>query len=164
MGEVVLPSPLLAEQGTDFVDLLATGSSVSDRQFPDPEYCEGALAAVFADYGALTLTAAQTLQALARNADPAKARLRTGSDPRYQVDPVLDLCALLWERADAMERQQLEVVALQEAVFPIGEDEGGTRRPVDCSRPHRTLPNWNEGTNYIPNRRCQYHQGAVGGR
>lgn len=130
LGEVVLPSPLLAEQGTDFVDLLATGSSVSDRQFPDPEYCEGALAAVFADYGALTLTAAQTLQALARNADPAKARLRTGSDPRYQVDPVLDLCALLWERADAMERQQLEVVALQEAVFPIGEDEGGTVRRI----------------------------------
>ncbi|MBK6763160.1 MAG: DUF3883 domain-containing protein [Micrococcales bacterium] len=130
LREVVLPSPLLEEQGPAFVHLLAAGSTVSDRHFPDPEFCEGELAAVCADYGATALTAARSLQALARHLDPAKAVLRVGSDSRYRIDPVLDLCALMWDRADASERQQLEGVARAEAVFPVGEDEAGRVRRI----------------------------------
>lgn len=130
LGDVVFPSPLLGDAGPGFASLLKTGTQVSGRRFPDPEFCDGELTAVCADYGATALTAAESLQALARYSDPTMTALRFGPDTRYRVDPVLDLCTLMWERADADERQEVEEAAPAEAVFPIGEDEDGTVRRI----------------------------------
>ncbi len=130
LGEVVLPWPLLGAAGADFAELLAADSRVEAKRFPDPEYCDGELTAVCADYGATALSAAQSLQALARHVEPSAATLRTGSDPRYRVDPVLELCTLMWERAGADERRELEEIASSEQVFPIGENEDGTVRRI----------------------------------
>jgi hypothetical protein len=130
LGEVAFPSPLLGEAGPAFAEMLKTNTHLSGRRFPDPEFCDGELTAVCADYGAPALTAAESLQALARHSDPAKSTLRFGADTRYRVDPLLDLCTLMWERADADERLELEEVAPTEAVFPVGEDEGGAVRRI----------------------------------
>ena len=43
---------------------------------------------------------------------------------------MLDLCTLMWERADADERQELESTAPAEPVFPVGENEDGTVRRI----------------------------------
>ncbi len=126
LGEAVLPAPILGEQGPLFAALLAKGSAVDGRRFPDPEFCEGSLATVCADYGARPLSPAESLVALAANVDPAKAVLQLGPDPRFRIDPVLDLCTELWERADADDRHELEECARHERVFPVGENHDGT--------------------------------------
>lgn len=126
LAEAVLPTPILGAQGHEFAELLRADITVDGRKFPDPEYCEGNLAAVCAAYGAVALDPIATLRALARNVDAAKAVLRPEPGSRYRIDPVLDLCSALWERSDAEDRQELEDVARQEAVYPIGENENGT--------------------------------------
>ena len=126
LSEAVLPTPVLGAHGPDFAALLRTGSSVGGRRFPDPQYCEGELATVCVTYGAVALSPVGTLNALAEAGDPVRTVLRQGPAGRFRVDPVLDLCATLWENADADDRQELQATARRVAVFPIGEDAGGT--------------------------------------
>ena len=130
LGEAVLPAPVLGADGPAFASLLRQNSTVDGHRFPDPEFCEGVLAAVCADYGALALTPAASLKALADNVDASKAGLQDGSDTRFRIDPVLDLCTSLWERADADDRHELEQSARHELVFPVGENEDGTIRRI----------------------------------
>lgn len=130
LGDVVFPPSLLGDSGYDFAKALVTNTHISDRRFPDPEFCDGEVTNVCVAYGAIALTAAESLQVLARHSDPSKTTLLTGSDTRYRIDPVLDLCTHMWERADANERQELEETALIELVFPIGENEDGTVRRI----------------------------------
>lgn len=130
LGDVVFPSPLLGESGPDFAKLLKNGTQVVGRRLPDSEFCDGELTAVCTDYGATALTAAESLQALALQSDQAKTTLRLGPDTRYRVDPLLELCTLMWERADADERQELESTAPVEPVLPVGENEDGTVRRI----------------------------------
>lgn len=130
LGEVVLPAPILGERGPQFAALLAKDSAVEGRRFPDPEFCEGSLAAVAAAYGALPLNPAASLVALAANVDPSKAVLQAGPDNRFRIDPVLDICTELWERADADDRQALEECARQERVFPVSENQDGTVKRI----------------------------------
>ncbi|QNE14849.1 hypothetical protein [Pseudarthrobacter sp. NBSH8] len=108
LNEAVFPSPALDAEGSDFTDLLKADCVVNGRQFPDPELCEGSLARVCAAYGSVALSPIDSLRALAQNLDTGKTALRPGPDSRYRVDPVLDLCALLWERSGAADRQALE--------------------------------------------------------
>ncbi|MBA3990984.1 MAG: hypothetical protein H0X54_08100, partial [Propionibacteriales bacterium] len=160
LGDVVLPSPLLGDAGPDFAQLLATDTQVEGRRFPDPEFCDGELTAVCADYGATALTSAETLQALARHADPSKAALRTGPDSRYRIDPVLDVCTLMWERAGADERQELEEIAPAEQVFPIGENEDGTVRRIALSEESAFYPPASSAEE-LPLRRIRFLAHAV---
>lgn len=126
LAQAVLPSPSLGLLGRDFAALLRSDSTIEGRRFPDPEFCVASLARVSAAYGATALTASQTLSALARWVDPARATLREARDGRYRVDPVLDLCVALWESSDASDRQRLQAEASKHPVFPIGENEDGT--------------------------------------
>lgn len=130
LAQAVVPTPILDSSGSEFASLLKPGSGVDGRQFPDPAFCQGSLAAVCADYGATALSPVETLRALARNVDPQKAAFTVGADPRFRIDPVLDLCALLWERSGASDRQALEAIARDEPVFPIGENEDGTVKRI----------------------------------
>lgn len=130
LAEAVLPSPILAAEGSAFAELLKVDCTLSGRRFPDPEFCEGSLASVSASYGAVALSPVDSLRALAHNLDTGKAGLKPGPDSRYQTDPVLDLCALLWERSDAADRQALEESARLEPVFPVGENDDGTVRRI----------------------------------
>lgn len=131
LAAAVFPSPVLDGEGSAFAELLKADCAVGGRHFPDPEFCDGALAAVCAAYGAVALTPVASLRALAHNVDTGKATLRPGPDTRFRVDPVLDLCAVLWERSDAADRQALEDRARLEPVFPVGEnDDGAVRRIV----------------------------------
>jgi hypothetical protein len=125
LPHVVLPAPTLGGAGGTLAGLLRPGSRVDGKRFPDPEFCEGRLARVCAAYGATALDSIETLRALARNADPAKTGLTPESGGRFFVDPVLDLCAALWENVGAADRKQLQNAAREEAVFPIGEDGEG---------------------------------------
>ncbi|MGM9470822.1 hypothetical protein ACS5PJ_02315 [Pseudarthrobacter sp. YS3] len=130
LNEAVFPSSVLGAAGPDFVDLLKADCVVSGRQFPDSEFCEGSLAKVCAAYGSVELSPINSLRALAHNLDTGKAAFRSGPDSRYRVDPVLDLCALLWERCDAADRQALEEGSRLEPVFPVGENDDGTVRRI----------------------------------
>jgi hypothetical protein len=125
LPEVVLPAPTLGAGGGTFAGLIRPGSLVDGKRFPDPEFCEGRLARVCAAYGATALDSVKTLRALARNVDPAKAGLTPEPGGRFFIDPVLDLCAVLWENAGAADRKQLQDAARGEAVFPVGEDGEG---------------------------------------
>jgi hypothetical protein len=129
LPEVVLPAPTMGEGGGTFAGLIRPASLADGKRFPDPEFCGGRLARVCAAYGATALGSAETLRALARNVDPARAGLEPEPGGRFLVDPVLDLCAGLWENAGASERKQLQDAAREEAVFPVGEDgEGNVNR------------------------------------
>lgn len=126
LAESVLPTPVLGAQGSELASLLRTGSTVDGRRFPNPEYCDGELVTVCARYGAVALSPASTLTALAQNVDPVKASLVQEPGSRFRLDPVLEMCAAMWERADAPDRQGLEETARREAVFPVGANADGT--------------------------------------
>lgn len=158
--QVVLPTPLLGEAGPDFARLLATESRVSGQRFPDPELCDGASSSVCADYGAVALTPAESLRVLAQHADPTLAALRDGPDPRFRIDPVLDLCTLMWERADAEDRRALEELARTEPVFPIGQNDDGTVRRIALDQESAFYPPASTAED-LPLRRIRFLAHAV---
>ncbi|NHW46092.1 DUF3883 domain-containing protein [Paenarthrobacter sp. MSM-2-10-13] len=160
LNEAVFPSPVLDAEGFDFADLLKADCVVNGRQFPDPEFCEGTLARVCAAYGSVALSPIDSLRALAHNLDTGKTALRPGPDSRYRVDPVLDLCALLWERSDAADRQALEESARLEPVFPVGENDDGTVRRITLGGESAFYPP-RSSAEELPLRKLQFLAHAV---
>ena len=79
-----------------------------------------------ADHGAHQLAATECVAALGQVLDPTRSASRDHESGGYEVDPVLELCALLWERADVAERAELEECARLEPVFPIHRNDDGT--------------------------------------
>jgi hypothetical protein len=126
LDECVLPSPVLGGRGIEFARLLTQGSTRIGRRFPDADFCDGKLAAICSKYGAVALSPAETLKALAESADPVLSALRPEPLGTFKIDPVLDLCVTLWENADARDRLELEQAARLHAVFPMGEREDGS--------------------------------------
>lgn len=160
LSQSVLPTPLLGSQGREFADQLRPDSRVEGRSFPDPEYCEASLGRVSAAYGAKSLTATETLTALAELVDPARATLRAEPEGRFSVDPVLDLCAALWEAADAPERRALEAEASKHPVFPIGENQDGTVNRIALGEQIAFYPPQSSAEN-LPLRRLRFLAHAV---
>src|SRR5690606_7672328 len=107
----VLPPVVLGEEGEAFRRTLPVDASWQGRQFPASEVCIGALAAVAVDHGARTLGATEALEALSLGADPGRSKLVDEPEGRFSLDPVLELCAALWRRCDADDRQAIEAVA-----------------------------------------------------
>lgn len=126
MQECVLPSPILGERGAEFAQLIDPQSTHQGRRFPEAEFCAGELAAIAAQHGAVALTPADTLVVLANCADPSASVLRPEPRQRFMIDPVLDLCAALWEGAAAIDRHDLESVAPLHRVYPVGQHPDGT--------------------------------------
>jgi len=126
LADTALPTPILRHNGRQFAALLRPDAKIGGRGFPDPEFCEGELAAICASYGAAALSPVDTLRFLAQEVEPTAARLIPELAGRFHIDPLLEICTALWEAADAGDRQQLEEAARWEAVFPTGEDQDGT--------------------------------------
>jgi hypothetical protein len=160
LAEAVVPSPVLGPQGSTFAELLTTASTVEGRRFPEPEFCEGELATVCATYGAVALSPVETLRTLAHNADPERAIFQPEPNARFWIDPVLDLCVVLWERSDAPDRQALEESARLEPVFPIGENEDGTVRRIAVDEESAFYPPRSSAED-LPLRRLRFLAHAV---
>ena len=136
----VLPSPLLDLEGEFFRSVLVRDANWGEAEFPSAVFCRGRWARVAADHGALQLTPSECLEALGTLADPQRSSVREHESGYYEVDPILDLSALLWERTDADERSQIETVARLQRIFPIHRND-------DCSIERVTL---DEDTAFYP--------------
>ena len=128
--ECALPSSLLEMEGELFRSVLVRDARWGEAEFPDAEFCIGRWARVAADYGAQQLKPAECLSALGTLKDPQRASIREHESGFYEVDPVLELSALLWERADFAERSEVETAARREQVFPIHRNDDGSVRRV----------------------------------
>ena len=123
IGACALPSPLLEMEGELFRSVLAADAVWGAAEFPVAEFCRGRWARVAADHGAQQLTPSECLNALGKLADPQRASMREHESGGYEVDPVLELSALLWERADAAERARVEATARLEQIFPVHRND-----------------------------------------
>ena len=119
----VLPSSLMEQEGELFRSVLARDANWHGAEFPSAEFCRGRWARVAADHGAHQLTPSECLAALGTLADPQRASVREHESGGYEVDPVLELSALLWERADANERLLIEADARLARIFPIHRND-----------------------------------------
>ena len=119
----VLPSPLLDLEGELFHSMLVRDAKWGEAEFPSAEYCRGRWARVAADHGAHHLMPSECLAALGTLADPQRASMREHESGGYEVDPVLELSALLWERTDATKRSRVEDAARFERIFPIHRND-----------------------------------------
>ena len=123
IGTCALPSPLLEQEGKLFRSVLTAGAKWGEAEFPAAEFCRGRWARVAADHGAQQLAPSECLTALGTLADPQRASIREHESGGYEVDPVLELSALLWERADAAERSRVEATARVERIFPVHRND-----------------------------------------
>ncbi len=124
--ECVLPNSSLELKGELFRSLLAADAKWGEAEFPDAEFCRGRWARVAADHGAQELTPVECLSALGRLADRERSAARDHESGRYEVDPVLDMGALLWKRAHYADRSEIESAARREQVFPIYRNDDGS--------------------------------------
>jgi len=130
IGACALPPSLLEKEGELFRKMLAANAKWREAEFPDAEFCRGRWARVAADHGAAQLTPAECLAALGTLTDPERASIREHESGFYEVDPVLELSALLWERSDFAERSEIETAARREQVFPIHRNDDGSVQRV----------------------------------
>ena len=121
-----LPSPLLDAEGELFRSVLVADAKWGNAEFPNAEFCRGRWARISADHGARHLTPAECLAALGTLADPQRSSIKEHELGFYEVDPVLELSALLWERTDAADRSQIEEAARGQRVFPIDRNDDGS--------------------------------------
>lgn len=121
-----LPAPLLAMEGKLFRDVLVRDAKWGEADFPSTEFCRGRWARVAADHGACQLTPSECLAALGTLADPQRSSIQEHELGFYEVDPVLELSALLWERTDAAERSNIADAARHQKVFPIDRYDDGS--------------------------------------
>ena len=121
-----LPSSLVEGEGELFRDVLGEAATWDGAEFPRAPYCRGRWARVAADHGARQLSAAECFAALGQDADPLRSSLRDHESGGCEFDPVLKLCALLWERADAEEREAISACARTVTVFPVHRNDDRT--------------------------------------
>ena len=126
LRQCALPSSLLKAEGELFRKVLSEQASWDGAQFPLAPYCQGRWARVAADHGARQLSAPECIAALGQDADPYRSALREHESGGCELDPVLKLCALLWERADAEQRETIENCARTAKVFPVHRNEDRT--------------------------------------
>lgn len=126
MTACVLPSPLVGAEGELFRRVLGEDARWGEAEFPSAVFCRGRWARVAVDHGAQELTPSECLAVLGDLADPQRSAMQEHESGGYEIDPVLELSALLWERADAHERSLLEEEARIQPIFPINRNEDGS--------------------------------------
>ena len=129
-----LPTPLLDREGEAFRRVLVRAANWGEAEFPSAEFCRGRWARVAADHGARQLTPSECLKVLGTLADPQRSSVREHDSGYYEVDPILDLSALLWERTDAAERSQIEATARLQRIFPIHRNDDRSIRRVKLGK------------------------------
>ncbi len=126
INECVLPTPLLKEQGEQFRSMLVSDAEWEDAEFPAAGYCRGRWARVATDHGARKLSPAECLEVLGTLADPQKSSIQEHDSGFCEVDPVLELSALIWRRASYREQKELKSTARRNRLFPVQRNEDGT--------------------------------------
>lgn len=126
LREVVLPSALLDSDGEQFRRVLRRDATWEEREFPDAVWCIGRWARIAADHGARELTPADTLSAAARCNDPIRSRSIDHESGGFELDPLLELAAALWTRSGIDEREELEIRAREDPLFPIDRRDDRT--------------------------------------
>ncbi len=126
LAACVLPSPLVEAEGELFRSVLGEVARWGEAEFPAAQFCRGRWARVAADHGAAQLAPSECLAVLGALADPDRSAMREHESGGYEVDPVLELCALLWERADGHERAILEGDARQQPIFSVHRNDDGS--------------------------------------
>ena len=130
LREVVLPSALLDSDGEQFRRALSADATWEEREFPDAVWCIGRWARIAADHGAQELTPADTLSASVRCNDPARSRSIDHESGGFELDPLLELATALWTRSGIEEREELEIRARQDPLFPIDRQDDRTLHRV----------------------------------
>lgn len=126
LSEVVVPPTSLGEAGADFRELLISEPIWVGRRFPSSALCVGRFAAIASDHGAVELRGRASLSALAACLDETRATLRPHDSGGFEIDPVLDVCTAMWDRAEPAERTEIAEHARAEPLFPVERHEGGT--------------------------------------
>lgn len=126
LRDAVLPPRLLGEDGSSFRGLLTADAKHGALILPSAECCAGRWSQIAADHGAKELQVTEAVRVLARCMNADSSRLREDSDRGVEIDPVLDMCALLWERSDLVDRQALQEQVRIEALFPLYVADGRT--------------------------------------
>jgi len=126
LRQAVLPSALLDSDGELFRRALSADARWEEREFPDAVWCIGRWARILADHGARELTPADTLSAGARCNDPVRSRSIDHESGGFELDPLLELATALWTRSGIDEREELEIRARQEPLFPIDRRDDRT--------------------------------------
>lgn len=160
LGECVLPPSLLGSDGEYFRELLPTDAVWGERSIPAGEFCTGRWARIASDHGADQLSVTECLVALGQLADPQRSALREHESLGFEVDPVLDVCAMLWDRAEWDERDELEAQARLAPVFPTERNDDGTVRRVALGEDTAFYPPQSAGDE-LPLRGLQFMAHAV---
>ena len=126
LREVVLPSALLDSEGEQFRRALKADATWEEREFPDAVWCIGRWTRIAADHGARELTPADTLSAAARCNDPLRSRSTDHESGGFELDPVLELATALWTRSGIDEREELQIRAREDPLFPIDRRDDRT--------------------------------------
>ena len=126
LRELVLPSALLDSEGEQFRRALKADATWEEREFPDAVWCIGRWARIAADHGARELTPADTLSAAARCNDPLRSRSTDHESGGFELDPVLELATALWTRSGIDEREELQIRAREDPLFPIDRRDDRT--------------------------------------
>jgi len=121
----VLPSPVLGDGGETFREVLGPDAGWDGRAFPQGPFCRGSRARVASDHGAMALPPAECVRVLG-TADAQRSALREHESGYYEVDPVLELCAAIWERSEPDDRPAIEEAARHEAIFTVHRNDDGT--------------------------------------
>jgi Domain of unknown function (DUF3883) len=125
-ARAVLPAAILGADGEQFRGVLVEDATWQERVFPAARYCSGRWARVAADHGAMELDAAESIGVLAARHDPFRSRLIDDESGGFEIDPLLELCRFLWERASPGLRRAVEVRARAEPLFPVTRAEDRT--------------------------------------
>lgn len=125
-ANAVVPPLQLGDDGARFRAVLRADARWHGRVFPAQEFCVGLTAACAADHGALMLAPPEALAVLAELVDADRSRLRDEPHGRFKLDPVLELCSLLWEQAEPDDRQAIEHQARELPLFPTSEQSDGS--------------------------------------
>lgn len=126
LSEAVFPPRLLGEDGASFRGLLNAEAKHADLFLPSEECCTGRWSQIAADHGAKELRATEAASVLAQCMDSESSCLRQDPDRGVEIDPVLEMCALLWERSDLVDRQALQEQVRTDALFPLYAGDGRT--------------------------------------
>jgi len=126
LAEAVLPPAILGGEGEQFRKVLGEDPTWRDRRFPSARYCSGRWARIAADHGATELEPAESVGVLASLHDPYRSRLVDDESGGFEIDPLLELCRVLWERASPRQRSTVEERARAEPLFPVLRTEERT--------------------------------------
>lgn len=123
LAEAILPPAVLDDDGAAFRAALGEDPVWEGRRFPSARFCAGRWANVAADHGAMELSPATSLRVLAALVSPARAASLDDDSGGFELDPVLELCTVLWRRASGPDRAALEECARQEPLFPVRRND-----------------------------------------